>query len=87
MKRLTVYDIYLDDMNGVIKVAVPATSKRDAAKYVEGNGEIVCIKENEIVPDIDTNCLANTLRANGWGQTEIDVITRTLQRCGLERLG
>ena len=36
--------------------------------------------------DIDLNYLANSLRSTGWGQMEIDTITRTLQRCGLERM-
>ena len=35
--------------------------------------------------DIDTGCLADTLRRDGWGQMEIDVITRALATVGLER--
>ncbi len=34
---------------------------------------------------INAGCLADTLRRGGWGQMEIDVITRTIAAVGLER--
>ena len=84
MKKLNVYDVYLDDGRDVFKCTIPAENKTAAKRYVAGNGEVVAIKDCSL-QDIDTNCLADTLRRNGWGQTEIDVITRTLHACGLER--
>ena len=85
MKKLTVYDVYLDDGRDAFKVTVPGENKAAAEKYVAGNGEVVAIRECDL-QDIDLNCLTDTLRRNGWGRKEIDVICRTLQLCGLERI-
>ena len=84
MKKLNIYDVYLDDGHSTFKCTIPAESKAAATKYVAGNGEVVAVRPCSL-QDIDTNCLADTLRRDGWGQTEIDTITRTLQICGLER--
>lgn len=84
MKNMNVYDLYMDDGHNTFKVTVPAFSKKDAKEYVQGNGEVVAIKPSEL-QDIDLNCLADTLRRSGWGQQEIDVITRALAQIGLER--
>lgn len=85
MKKMTVYDVYLDDGRDAFRVTVPAESKQAAAKYAAGNGEIISIRENPLLQDINLECLANTLRAGGWGQLEIDVITRALTQVGLNR--
>lgn len=84
MKNMNVYDVYMDDGHNTFKVTVPAFSKKDAKEYVQGNGEVVAIKPSEL-QDIDLNCLADTLKRSGWGQQEIDVITRALAQIGLER--
>lgn len=84
MKKMDVYDLYMDDGHDTFKITVPAFSKKDAKAYVEGNGEVVAIKPSEL-QDIDLNCLADTLRRSEWGQQEIDVITRALAQIGLER--
>lgn len=84
MKKMTVYSVYLDDGEDAFRVVVPATSKKEAAAYVAGNGEIVAINPAPL-QNIDLDCLANTLKRSGWGQMEIDIITRTLAACGLER--
>lgn len=52
MKKLTVYDVYLDDGYDAIKVTVPAESKKAAADYTTGNGEVVAIRESPL-QDID----------------------------------
>ena len=88
MKKFTVYNVYLDgghDDNDVYKIVVPAESEEEAIKYCEGNGEIIAVKKNNLVQDIDTAFLADYLREGGWGKTEIDVIVRTLTICGLDR--
>ncbi len=41
MKKLTVYNVYLDDGKSVFRVTVPAASKKEAADYVQGNGETI----------------------------------------------
>lgn len=83
MKKFTVYNVYLDDGDNVYKIVVPAENEEEAAKYCEGNGEVIAVKKNDY--SIDTAALADYLRRGGWGKTEVDVITRTLAMCGLDR--
>lgn len=85
MKKFTVYNVYLDDGRDVYKIVVPAESEADAAKYCEGNGEVIAVKKNPDVQKINTSALADCLRTTGWNKAEVDVITRTLAICGLER--
>lgn len=82
--NMTVYTVYLDDGRNCHKITVPAFTKADAIKYVEGNGEVIAIKESEL-QDIDLDCLAGTLANSAWGQMEIEVITRVLEQVGLRR--
>lgn len=84
MRRMNVYDLYMDDGHSTFKVTVPAFSKKDAKEYVQGNGDVVAVKPSEL-QDIDLNCLADTLKRSGWGQKEVDIITRALAQIGLER--
>lgn len=83
MKKMHVYTVYMDD-GDAFKVTIPAVSEAAAKEYVAGNGDVIAIKDAPI-QDIDTVCLADTLRRGGWGQMEIDVITRTLAAVGLDR--
>lgn len=88
MKKFTIYNVYVDggyDDSDVYKIVVPAESKADAAKYCEGTGEIIAVKESQNVQDIDISALADCLRKNEWNKTEIDVIVRALAICGLAR--
>lgn len=85
MKAFKVYDVYMDDGRDVFKVVIPAESKQAATKAVAGNGEVVKIRENTLVPNIDCNALADTLRQNAWGDAEIQVITRVIEGVGLDR--
>lgn len=85
MKAFKVYDVYMDDGRDVFKVVIPAESKQAATKAVAGNGEVVKIRENTLVPNIDCNALADTLRRNAWGDAEIQVITRVIGAVGLDR--
>lgn len=85
MKKFKVYDVYMDDGRDVFKVVIPAESKQAATKAVAGNGEVVKIRENTLVPNIDCNALADTLRKNAWGDAEIQVITRVIGAVGLDR--
>lgn len=86
MKKFKVYDMYLDDgKDGVFKVTVPTPNKKEASEFVSGNGEIVTIKENPLVQDIDIPYLVQVLTEARYGKAEIDVITRTLEMVGLDR--
>ena len=85
MKSLSVYDVYIDDGMNCSKIIVPAESETKAREYVKGNGEVVAIRKDPIAQDIDTDCLAQTLKDNGWGQVEISIIVRALEYVGLDR--
>ena len=84
MKKMNIYDLYMDDGHSTFKVTIPATSVKSAKEYVQGNGDVVAVKQSEL-QDIDLDCLADTLKRAQWGQQEIDVITRALAQIGLER--
>ena len=84
MKKFKVYEIYMDDGRDCFKVIVPAQTKQGAIDYVNGNGEIVHIRESEIIKGIDVDRLADTLLKDGWGRAEVDVITRLISICGLD---
>ena len=83
MKKLTVYNVYLDDGKSVFRVTVPTASKKEAADYVQGNGDVVAINPAP-VQGIDLHRLAYDLKSCQWSQTDIDIITRTLAACGLD---
>lgn len=85
MKSLSVYDVYIDDGMNCLKIIVPAESETEAKEYVKGNGEVVAIRKDPIVQDINTDRLALTLKNNGWGQVEISIIVRALEYVGLDR--
>ena len=84
MKKMTVYTIYQDDGEHCCKEVVPAFTEEGASKYVEGNGEVIAVKENGL-QDINISYLVDTLKSDGWGQQEIDIITRALMQVGLDR--
>lgn len=61
MKKLSLYDVYMEDCEAVYKFTVLAENKKDAIKFTEGNGMLVAVKESSL-QDIDLGCLANTLK-------------------------
>lgn len=88
MKKLNVYKVYVEDREDIYKILVPATDAKDAESYVEGSGDIIKTVKADPEKDLTDICisaLAETLSRGGWGQAEIDVITRTLIRVGLDR--
>ena len=74
MKKLTVYNVYLDDGKSVFRVTVPAASKKEAADYVQGNGDVVAINPAP-VQGIDLHRLAYDLKSCQWSQTDIHNMT------------
>lgn len=72
------YLVYLDDSTDCFKVAVPAFDEKAARKYVEGNGEIIAVKDISDDYPIDLNKVVQALRSAQFGQIEIDLITRCL---------
>lgn len=85
MKKWEVYDLYIDDGESVWKTNIPAPTKKAAQEFLAGNGEVVQIKKSDL-QDIDIDCLFDTLVRGGWGQAEINIITRTLMEVGLDRV-
>ena len=81
MKDFHVFDVYLDDGDHAYKVTVPAENKTSAIKYTEGNGEVIAVKEKDI--KLSTYKLAQDLKCSGWGQAEIDTLTRLVYQVGL----
>ena len=86
---MKIFTVYLEDGDNCYKLTIPAFTKEQAIQYTAGNGEVIAIKENkkenDDLVDIDCQHLANTLKNSGWGQMEIDTITRTLSMVGLEK--
>lgn len=85
MRKFNVYDIYYDDGQNVGKIVLPAESEKQAKEYLHGNGDVVAIRKDPIVQDIDLRSLTRTLQLDGWGSIEIEVITRALEMVGLDR--
>lgn len=85
MKKFTVYDAHLDDERDCMKVTIPAQSEKQVLEYVEGNGEVITIKKNKVVPYIDVNFLTDVLEGNGCGKQEISIITNFVCICSLDR--
>lgn len=72
------YFVYLDDSTDCFRVAVPAIDEKTARKYVEGNGEIIAVKDISDDYPIDLNKVARALLSAQFGQIEIDLIIRCL---------
>lgn len=72
------YSVYIDNGHSFLKAAIPARNEAEARKYVEGNGEVIAVKEITEDFPISVEKVAAALSRYGFGQTEIDLITRTL---------
>lgn len=72
------YMVYMDDERDCFKVAVPAKTEKEARKYVEGNGEVIAVKDITKDFPISLEKVADALKKAQFGQIEIDLITRCL---------
>ena len=72
------YMVYLDDGEHLMKILVPAESKRAATAFCQGNGEVVTTKDVTDEYHISIDKVANALKAAGFGEPEIELITHTL---------
>ena len=73
----------MDDGSNCFKVAVPANSEKDARKYVEGNGEVIAVKNVTKDFPIDVDKVVDALRDTSFGEIEIDYIARCLTINGI----
>ena len=80
MKR---FMVYLDDGDNVYKLAIPAKDEKAAREYVQGNGEVVAVKELESRDLISAERVAQALENANFGKYEIDFITRALQEINI----
>lgn len=77
------YMVYMDDGSNCYKVAVPASSEKDARKYVEGNGEVIAVKNVTKDFPIDVDKVVDALRGTSFDEIEIDYIVRCLTINGI----
>lgn len=74
------YMVYMESGNDLYKIAVPADSEKKAREYVNGNGEVLLVKDVTEEYYIDAYKVAGTLLDAGFGEKEVDFIVRTLQQ-------
>ena len=77
--KLRKFIVWLDGGEDCFKVAVPAKNKKEAIKFCEGNGALLCVKDVTEEYPIDLGRVYKALLDAGFGYKEIDFITRTLQ--------
>lgn len=77
--ELKKYLVYLDDSANCFKVAVPAIDEAAARKFVEGNGEVIAVKDVTDDYPIDLCKVAQALHNARFDLIEIDFITRCLR--------
>lgn len=70
--------VYMDDGRDCFKAAIPAPNEKAARKYVEGNGEVIAIKDVTQDFPISLDKVVQALKNAQFGQIEIDLITRCL---------
>jgi hypothetical protein len=81
MKAIKKYFVYLDDGRDVYKIATPAENIADAKQFVNGNGDVVAIKDVTDDYPISITKVYDALEAAHFGQAEMDFICRALERC------
>lgn len=72
------YMVYMDDGRDCFKVAIPAVSEKEARRCVEGNGEVIAVKDATKDFPISLDKVTQALKNAQFGQIEIDLITRCL---------
>lgn len=77
------YFVYLEDGDEVYRVAIPARNEKEARKFVEGNGEVIKVKDVTDDYPISIDKVINALKTCQFGDTEVDLIQRTLTFYGI----
>lgn len=65
------YMVYMDDGRDCFKAAIPAANEKAARKYVEGNGEVIAIKDVTKDFPISLDKVAQALKNAQFGQKNI----------------
>ena len=77
------YMVYLDDGKDCYKLAIPAKDEKTAREYVQGNGEVIAVKDVTSNYPISSDKVAQALKNANFGQFEVDYITRALQEINI----
>ena len=73
MKKFKPYAVYVESDGQPIKLYVPAASAKDAQKYVEGEGEVLTVREApEAMPSADKVVAA--MQKDGCTKAECQLI-------------
>lgn len=82
---MKIYEIILESGNDICKVFVPAENAKKARIYVQGNGEVVRIKESAEYTNnkISIDAIEDALRVGGFGDIEVTIITRALTQINI----
>ena len=83
MKQLRKYMVYMEDEDYVYKVAVPAEDEQAARDYVNGNGDVILIKDITEAIKITTENVSTALKKYDFSQIQIDFIVGTLEATGI----
>lgn len=75
--------VYLDDGDIVYKVAIPAKDEKAAREYVQGNGEVIAVKDITVDYPISAEKVSQALKRASFGETEINLITKALQQINI----
>ena len=77
------YFVYLDDGKDVYKIAIPAETEEKARQFVNGNGEVIAVKE---ITDctIEAEKVADALiSSQQFDDVQTDLIIRALSSIGI----
>ena len=77
------YMVYLDDSKDCYKLAIPAKDEKTAREDVQGNGEVIAVKDVTSNYPISSDKVAQALKNANFGQFEVDYITRALQEINI----
>lgn len=81
--KMKKYMVYLDDGQDVFKCAIPAKDEQSAREYVKGNGEVIAVKDVTSDYPISAEKVGEALKKSGFGEYEMDLVTRALQQIGI----
>lgn len=83
MKKWNAYIVYADDGRDAYRLVVPAPNKKDAEEFAKSCS--MNVVTTKVMEDfyINTNYLASVMTAGHFGQDEIDVVTRMLNKVGI----
>lgn len=81
MATMKIFNVYLEDLvtETLSKSVIPAFTEKEAIEYVNGNGDLIAVKEAEDIP-ISSAKLLDTLERDGWGKKERLIIIRALSQ-------